>query len=228
MTDTMHVWNAAATPPRDALKEVTYGRKFTSIDAYWCIREATRLFGPIGFGWGYSVNHDLVELPGKGGPVLYVRACMDLWYRIGEERSEPVRVYDLIELSGTRNTGERHIDDEAHKKATTACISKALSYIGIASDIFMGKHEGKYRTEAPEAQRSPRTIDAAKRKRLFAAWAAKAASVGIEGDEPLRKMVSDLGFSSSADITLDAYDALLAAIESYDPNAITSIGEEGF
>lgn len=229
MTDTMHIWNAAPTPPKDALKEVTFGRRFTSIDAYWCIREATRIFGPLGIGWGYAVEHEIVELPGKGGTVLYVRSCMDLWYHHGEERSAAIRVYDLVELSGTRNNGERFIDDEAHKKATTACISKALSYLGIGSDIFLGKHEGKYRTEAVEPSGGGhRKINPAERKRLFAAWAAKAASVGIETDEPLRGAVSDLGFSSSADLTPEAYHSLLAWVESYDPDAGTRSKEEGF
>lgn len=228
MVENLRIWNQAATPPKDALKEVTYGRKYTSIDAYWCIREATRAFGPLGIGWGYDVYHETAELPGKGGTVVYVRACLDLWFVADGTRSEAIRVYDLVELSGMRNSGERFIDDEAHKKATTACISKALSYLGIGSDIYMGKHEGKYRTESngggagcstpsqtPASPRS-RTISEPQRKRMFALWNARAAQVGGTNDD-LKALVAGFGYTSTQDITHDSYDVICEAIKGWLP-----------
>ena len=50
----MEIWNRVAVTDVDHTKEVSFGRKFTAIDAHSQIMEATREFGPVGAGWRYD------------------------------------------------------------------------------------------------------------------------------------------------------------------------------
>jgi hypothetical protein len=57
MADNMRIWEAVQKTDPAHTKKVEFGRKFTSIDAFWQIQQATKLFGPVGEGWGYRVQH---------------------------------------------------------------------------------------------------------------------------------------------------------------------------
>src|SRR5689334_19053904 len=52
----MRVWNAVCRTDPKHTKRVNQRGGFTAIDAQYQIMEATRQFGPVGEGWGYSVG----------------------------------------------------------------------------------------------------------------------------------------------------------------------------
>jgi hypothetical protein len=52
--DNMRIWEAVSkTDPRHT-KKVNQRGGFTAISAHYQVMSATRQFGPVGIGWGYS------------------------------------------------------------------------------------------------------------------------------------------------------------------------------
>ena len=53
MSDTMgkmDIWNAVSKTDPKHTKKVSFGRKFTAIDAHYQVMKATEQFGPVGEG----------------------------------------------------------------------------------------------------------------------------------------------------------------------------------
>ncbi len=77
MTDNLRIWNAVAKTDPSHTKKVEFGRKFTSIDAHWQIMRATETFGPIGEGWGYTVQHSTITLAPE---MILAIADVTIWW----------------------------------------------------------------------------------------------------------------------------------------------------
>jgi|TARA_R100000049_G_C1955828_1_gene110390 hypothetical protein len=140
----MTIWDQVCKTDPDHTKRVEVRGGFTAICAYSQIEVATRMFGPMGIGWGYTVEY---EVTGK-----LLLAHLRLWYQHGETRSEPIYV-----------VGSSTLSDDGHKKACTDALTKALSYLGFNSDIFTGKYDdNKYvqglRAEKRQAQQEAKPV----------------------------------------------------------------------
>lgn len=124
----LRIWNAVCrTDPRHT-KPVEFGRKFTAIDAHYQIQEATRMFGPVGEGWGYDTG----EIVFADGLVI---VPLTLWHGSREKAFGP------IYGSTTLRDRKGNIDKDAPKKATTDALTKALSQLGFNADVFLGKFD---------------------------------------------------------------------------------------
>ena len=120
----MRIWNAVCkTDPRHT-KRVNQRGGFTAIDAQYQIMEATRLFGPIGEGWGYDVGEYQIV-----GNLIIVPVT--LWHGARETRFGPILGCAEI-ANGSRS------DRDAPKKAITDAITKGLSQLGFNADVFLG------------------------------------------------------------------------------------------
>jgi hypothetical protein len=126
--DTMRIWDAVSKTDPAHTKPVEFGRKFTAIDAHYQIQEATRLFGPIGEGWGYDTG----EITFADGLVIIP---VTLWHT---DRS---KTFGPIYGSTTLRDRKGNIDKDAPKKATTDALTKALSQLGFNADVFLGKFD---------------------------------------------------------------------------------------
>ncbi|MTD33995.1 hypothetical protein [Paludibacterium denitrificans] len=72
----MDLWNKVSkTDPRHT-KDVSLGRKFTAIDAHYQVMRATETFGPVGQGWGYTVEHSTVT----AGSIVLAAADVIVWH----------------------------------------------------------------------------------------------------------------------------------------------------
>jgi hypothetical protein len=124
----LRIWNAVCrTDPRHT-KPVEFGRKFTAIDAHYQIQEATRMFGPVGEGWGYNTG----EIVFADGLVI---VPVTLWHGSRDKTFGP------IYGSTTLRDRKGNIDKDAPKKATTDALTKALSQLGFNADVFLGKFD---------------------------------------------------------------------------------------
>jgi hypothetical protein len=145
MTDNMRVWDALKTTDPKYTTKVSFGRKFTAINAQWQLQRMTELFGPIGKGWGYTVNHSVERITDE-----YVLAIADvaIWwlgepdpkaqqYPIGRPTHQfgPVRGMSPILEKGREGL---RFDDDAGKKAMTDALTKGLSHLGLSADVFLG------------------------------------------------------------------------------------------
>ena len=140
--DTMRIWDAVCqTNPSETkrVKRGERGREFTAVDAYARIRDATRLFGPVGEGWGW--HEPRFEVVGD-----LLLCHLQVWH--GERDN-------IVYCVGTAKTHSKYGQDEdAPKKALTDGLTKGLSYLGFAADVFLGKFDdNKYVAAQRERER---------------------------------------------------------------------------
>lgn len=191
----MRIWNAVAKTDPAHTKKVEFGRKFTSIDAHWQIMQATKQFGPIGEGWGYSVDHSTVEITPT---LLLAIADVSIWW-LGDHltpptqmpTSKPRNTYGPIratcEMYGPKTykgkiiPGEFVCDEDAPKKAMTDALTKGLSHLGFSADVFLGLFDDNRYVQ--------------KMEREFKDGAAGAATRAI--DETAREITEQTGESRS-------------------------------
>lgn len=138
----MRIWRAYCVTPPGITKRVKMGRReFTAVCAYHQIEQATRLWGPVGKGWGWDVTYEIVG----SEPQALVVAHVDIWHSGDRAIRYPVTsAAKLYQTFGKRDggaPGDSAIDSDAHKKALTDAITKGLSYLGFAADVFQGKFD---------------------------------------------------------------------------------------
>lgn len=114
----------------------------TSPKPHYLVRKATETFGPCGIGWGFTVD-ERIEDGAMIEPGFFERmhiAKVKVWYKWGEARGE-VEHIGGTPFSGRRKDGKIFTDEDAPKKSVTDALVKALSMIGFAGDIFMGRYD---------------------------------------------------------------------------------------
>jgi hypothetical protein len=148
----MVIWDKVSKTDVDHTKEVSFGRKFTAIDAHSQIMEATRMFGPVGEGWGYENVFGTIDT----GRELYITCDLTMWWstqgewegnKVSHRRSfGPIR--GLCVLQGVKADGKvKPADSDAAKKAMTDALTKGLSHLGFNADVFLGQFDdNKYVT----------------------------------------------------------------------------------
>lgn len=146
----MKIWNIANVTDPTHTRDVTIGRKLTAIDSYYQIMRATQAFGPLGQGWGYDADMEIVT---QCTPPLAV-VTMKLWYIDPEEESyDPaLRIAcPPIIASNKLSSNDGKVDEECFKKAITDAITKSLSYLGFSADVFMGLYDdAKYKANVAQ------------------------------------------------------------------------------
>jgi hypothetical protein len=155
MSDNLALWNRVERTPENQTKKIV-GKSYSgnSPKPHYLVHKATETFGPIGIGWGFTIEDERIE-EGAGGEKLHI-ARVKVWYKWGGERGEVEHVGGT-QFSGLRSSGKPFTDEDAPKKSVTDALVKALSMIGFAGDIFMGRYDdSKYLAElrANEAQQS--------------------------------------------------------------------------
>lgn len=152
MTDNLKLWESVEKTPPAHTKAIT-GKAYqgTSPKPHYLVHKATETFGPCGIGWGFTIEDERVE-EGAGGERLHV-ARVKVWYEWGGKRGE-VEHIGGTQFSGTRKNGTPFTDEDAPKKSVTDALVKALSMIGFAGDIFMGRYDdSKYVQELRDEAR---------------------------------------------------------------------------
>jgi len=124
----MELWDSVSVTDPSMTKKVNQRGGFTSIDAHSQVMAATEAFGPIGEGWGYD-NVFTYE----GGMVI---CLLTFWWRgngdeVGNSFGPVPGCSNLLDNRGKPDT-------DAHKKALTDGLTKALSHLGFNADVFLG------------------------------------------------------------------------------------------
>jgi hypothetical protein len=133
----MTIWEQVSKSDPKYLKKVSFGaRSFTSIDPMYQVREATRVFGAIGEGWGWESKMEQVHA--QSGDIALL-AHVSLWHGNKDNMFGP--------FSGCRtfyNASKQRFAEDAPKMAITDGLTKALSHLGFNADVFLGEHDNKY------------------------------------------------------------------------------------
>jgi hypothetical protein len=156
----MVIWDKVATTDVDHTKEVSFGRKFTAIDAHYQVMQATKMFGPIGQGWGYDNQYHELHL--QDGKIIAVCDVTFWWTTIGEWEGNEVRnrkqfgpIRGAAVVVGSNKDGSLKAvpDTDAWKKASTDGLTKCLSHLGFNADVFLGMFDdNKYVQELKSAK----------------------------------------------------------------------------
>ena len=141
----MALWSAVEKTDPSQVKPIS-GKPYkgTSPKPYYLVRKATETFGPCGQGWGFQIVSERVE-DGSAGDKVHI-AHVRVWYEWGGKRGEVEHVGQTM-FAGKNKNGP-YTDEDAPKKSVTDALVKALSMIGFAGDIFMGRYDdSKYVSE---------------------------------------------------------------------------------
>jgi hypothetical protein len=143
--DNMALWESVERTDPGQTKQIT-GKPYkgTSPKPYYLIRKATETFGPCGIGWGFTIVSERVE-DGAQGDKVHI-AHVRVWYVYNGQRGEVEHVGQTM-FAGKNKNGP-FTDEDSPKKSVTDALVKALSMIGFAGDIFMGRYDdSKYVNE---------------------------------------------------------------------------------
>lgn len=137
---TMEIWNSLAKSDPAYLKKISFGsRSFTAIDPQYQVMKMTEQFGPVGEGWGWHNNTEIVSVSNGDSAVL---AHVTVWHGTPANTFGP--------FTGCRkffDAAKGRMAEDAPKMAITDGLTKALSHIGCDADVFLGKMDGnKYDT----------------------------------------------------------------------------------
>lgn len=146
------LWNEVCrTDPSQTRDTRAGGYQHTDINSTYFWEKATAAFGPCGQGWGATLGEpEITEVPGTKTTLVRVR--VEAWWDSGTPDA-PV-VHHLVPVDGCKplayptSAGKMHVDDEAHKKAATDGLKKALSMLGICADVYLGKFDDPAYVEA--------------------------------------------------------------------------------
>ena len=156
----MEMWHALEETDPNFVKPITgKAYKGNSPHPTWLIKRLTEEIGPCGemFGW-YVIHEQYVE--GLPHPLMVDGACHGIirelmhelrirfWWR---RTSDPDGATNEFESYGSTKAfyrtrrGDWIHDEDAAKKSLTDAITKAVSNIGCAADIFLGRwDDNKY------------------------------------------------------------------------------------
>jgi len=134
----MEIWDAVCVTDPARTKHVNQRGGFTAIDANYQIEMATKQFGPIGVGWGFSATYEVI------GDLIFAHVTM--WHGDRENTFGPI--------PGCADLSSKRIDTDAPKKAMTDGITKGLSQLGFNQDVFAGKFDDNKYVEMLNAKKN--------------------------------------------------------------------------
>lgn len=149
MIDNLSLWKSVEKTDPDQTKPIT-GKSYrgTSPKPHYIVRKATEAFGPCGIGWGFEVlEQEFIEgAPVKanhGGvfPEKIHTARIRLWYKHEGETGQVEHVGQTVLCGIRKKDSAPFTDEDAPKKSITDALIKALSMVGFAGDIFLGRFD---------------------------------------------------------------------------------------
>jgi hypothetical protein len=144
----MSIWNQVEKTDTRYTKDAKVGgQQITSLNGTAMIMRATEVFGPAGFGFGWTVLEERFD---KGAEMFVGEG--DKRASLGFELNHTVKIQFWAKLDGQRGEFEQYgctpylykskygttTDGEAPKKSLTDAIKKSLSMLGFSADVFLG------------------------------------------------------------------------------------------
>lgn len=144
----MQIWNQVEKTDTRYTKDAKVGgQQITSLNGTAMIMKATEVFGPAGFGFGWTVLEERFD---KGAEMFVGEG--EKRSSLGFELNHTVKIQFWAMLDGKRGEFEQYgctpylykskygttTDGEAPKKSLTDAIKKSLSMLGFSADVFLG------------------------------------------------------------------------------------------
>lgn len=152
----LDLWKQVESTDPDSTKEYRGAGGFagTSINSTYQVKKATKMFGPVGIGWGYTIVSErfdegaAVPIESDGHKIVSenVRLAvhtlhLKLWYMMDGKKGE-VEHFGHTPFVYINKWGIQ-IENEPAKKSLTDAIGKCLSMLGFSADIFSGEYDNQ-------------------------------------------------------------------------------------
>lgn len=141
--DNMKFWNDNKKTDPSRVKAIT-GKQYrgNSPQPYYLVERMTEAFGMCGIGWGLNIISERMERL-TDTDVLHI-AVIELWYVHGDKKGSITQI-GQTKAAYKKNDGGMMTDEDAPKKSVTDAMTKCMSYLGFAGDIFSGQwDDSKY------------------------------------------------------------------------------------
>lgn len=173
MSDNLSVWSRVEKTDLSYTKKVNQRGGYTAISPQYQLKEATRVFGAYGKGFGLSASDFDMSLFDSLGVVMHKAV---FFYVLDGERVE-FPISNAIQAT-TGQGDKKRVDVDFAKKVETNTVSKALSKLGFNADVFMGMFEdNQYITELSNElamqKAEDRDVEAVKQAREYDGWKIK-------------------------------------------------------
>ena len=137
----MELWNKVCNSDPQYVKQVSFGRKFSTVDAQSQIMKATEVWGEMGANWG--VKDEVFTVFNQDSDKPFATYQAKLWV-IGQDGY--LAIHSDIPLYTKRGYNE-----DWTKKMATDALTKGLSRKGMNADLFLGQWDSqKYQQEMKE------------------------------------------------------------------------------
>lgn len=130
-----NVWNDFCITETHAVKQVTFGNKFTAIGQMSQVRRMTEKFGLFGRGWGVDPSSEVFEFHTVNEKVMVMYRANIFYMLDGERHLIPIATWSPAV------TSKGIPDDKAIKAVRTDALTKGLSQLGMNADVFMGMYD---------------------------------------------------------------------------------------
>lgn len=132
------LYEALATPPQDAIREIKGGnlKGFSDINPQWRTEVVTREIGLCGIDWKFEVSDTFTQAVEATGEVL-VFVKVAVYIKDADEWSAPIYGFGGDYLVKKDRNGVRG-NDEGMKMAVTDALGTALKMIGVGADVYRG------------------------------------------------------------------------------------------
>lgn len=144
--DNMKFWESVKKTDPKRVKAIT-GKQYkgNSPQPYYLVERMTESFGMCGIGWGLNIVNERMERL-TDTDVLHV-AVVELWY-VKDGAIGRINQIGQTKACYKTSSGSMLVDEDAPKKSVTDAMTKCMSYLGFAGDIFSGQwDDSKYVNE---------------------------------------------------------------------------------
>lgn len=135
----LDLWGKVEKTDLAFAKKVNQRGGYTAISPQYQLKEATKVFGAYGKGFGLSVSEFDTSLFETLGVVMHKA---QFFYMLDGERVE-FPISNAIQAT-TGSGDKKRVDVDFAKKVETNTVSKALSKLGFNADVFMGMFEDNH------------------------------------------------------------------------------------
>lgn len=163
--DNMKIWDQVETTDPDMTERVNFGQfKFTTIDAMYQVRQATRVLGPCGIGWGLrNQKYEVLHIDPADPHYSLLLFTAEFWYKLDGQEGACDVAADIELFENTKN-GWKRVSDPS-KKVRTDCLTKGLSWLGFSADVFLGRFDdAKYVQRLQQEKRAEELKNQQKQK----------------------------------------------------------------
>jgi hypothetical protein len=134
--ENLSIWSQVEKTDFTHTKKVNQRGGYTAVSPQYQLKEATKVFGSYGKGFGLSESDFDMSLFESLGVVMH--KAKFFYLSEGERVEFPI----TNAIQATTGSGDKkRVDVDFAKKVETNTVSKALSKLGFNADVFMGMFE---------------------------------------------------------------------------------------